>query len=112
MRYPSKMKIIRRRNQGVDAVGGPSFVEDVVHTSVRCRIRVLSGIERQGLGQEGLFGSHRIYCDKRTDVLQSDIIEIDGVRYDPVLIDHPHKISRYLEIDVEERPDNASSRQD
>lgn len=91
-----------------DAVGGFSETETVVHDDVPCRIRNVSGFERNVQGAEGKEITHRIYCNTRhqnVDVVvrpRDKILFDDGRKFDIFFVNNPHELDEFFQIDVQE----------
>lgn len=100
--FNQTMDVLKNAFQ-TDTIGGPVNNPVLSSSDNACRIRKLSGRERQLLGREGVVVSHRIYCDAAVDVVENDTIVINNDEYDVELVDDPHLLGHHLEIDAVRR---------
>lgn len=95
--FNRRMKV-RNYTFTADSVGGTvKTTQSIVNT--KCRIRLLSGVERTVVGKDGTVTTHRIYCDN-INISSSSEVVIDSVTYDTEIINDLHKLKRGLEVDV------------
>ena len=67
---------------------------------VRCRVRQLTGSERELLGREGVVTSHRVYFEANTDLTERDSVVIGSDAFDVLRVDNPHGMDRYGYADM------------
>lgn len=53
---------VLRRTPVADQIGGNDYTEEVLIRGLRCRIRPLTGYERQAMGTTAETTTHRMYC--------------------------------------------------
>lgn len=86
-----------------DGVGGDNPVtETLVANDVKCRIRNVSGQERELLGREGIVSSHVIYC-KYQDISAFHVIKMGDKTFDVEFVDNWNKDNKYFKIYCQER---------
>ena len=97
--YNTTMKITKYDTPTVDATGGGEL-KITGKVFAKCRIRLLMADERVVSGREGVVASSRIYCPIGTSVDENDTITIGNNDYDVAVIENPHGMNLFLQIDV------------
>jgi len=89
---------VRTRTIAVDTCGGQSVRYSTIHTTVPCRVNVLSNEQQAILSRSGIIASHRVFCGADvTCVAENELIigsttyrVVDALSYDNSLSAH-HK---------------------
>ena len=84
------------------AMGGNVETSELKATK-RCRIRALTGKEKEELlGQQGLLATKRVYLEP-TSLEEKDYMIISDIPYDISFVDNKHEMGHHLEVNVIER---------
>jgi len=98
MQYKSKINILRPARVP-DGQGGWTKVHNVINQDVPCRINWKKGTEKIFFGKNSYFRDAVIYCSK-IDIINEDMIEYDGTRYEVVDVANPDEVNRYMILTV------------
>ena len=88
----------KRRTQ--DTIGGEVLANDGAAVSYDCRIRALSGRERESTGREDVVSTHRIYFVGSADVRGDDEITISAKVYDVSFVNNVDEEGEHLQVDA------------
>lgn len=97
---------VYRSSLASDSIGATERTRTATGEAFLCRIRMLSGTERQVAGARGVDLSHRIYCSASVDVTEEDEITIGSKTYRVETVNDVDLTGELLQIDCREtRPD-------
>jgi len=89
--------VIKRRTEST--VNGNLTASYATVATISGRIRLLSGDEKITNEKENWTTTHRFYCDASNTLNRGDVIVKDGKTYDIKVIDNPHELDEFLQVD-------------
>ena len=95
----NKTFTLKRATLSRDAGGATTKTWSTV-TTFKGRIRKLSGTEQIEYGKKRVLSTHRLYTDYSAARFD-DVIEYDDKIYNILMIDNPHLLDKFYEIDLE-----------
>jgi hypothetical protein len=98
MQYNSKIDVLRLIPTS-DGMGGSNDIEATIFRNLPCRINWISGQRRIFFDKQSYFRDGKIFC-KVVDILQTDIIRYNGIKYTIVSLQRPDNSANHILLEI------------